>query len=336
MRTLIFALIPSLLLGCGDDTTTTVSASGSTSASDPTTDPSGDPTGDPSTSVDPTNATSTTTGESATDSAATVTVTTQPTQTDPTTEDVTTVAPSTSGTTEFETAGTVDPSDGTTTTGDTEGTGGSSTGGPVVGCGMDGPEIEASLAHLGEPPPPCGTLEFSGQNQADSPGPVYQLDGCPCGANCLKPDPWTFTIDAPLDWQPGKIPACPHIVVQRQMGKAGCELVGVSIWDAQADNAPAVYHAGSLLGPIDAAAAELKTEAIVAEECDCDNCCNSPVRWDLKFTALGKSLTLAEGDDGQLVGDKATYTVKNFQSHLSGICDDAPAVDWVMKRVLKP
>jgi hypothetical protein len=203
---------------------------------------------------------------------------------------------------------------------------------------MEGPEIDATLVHLGEDPG-CGAIAFAGTNTGDNAGPVYALDGCPCGANCLKPDPWTFTIDVPQDWLPGKLPPCPRIVVERQKSKKGCELVGVAIWDSQepADR-PALYHAGSLLGPIAAAKGELKTEEIVAEECDCDNCCGTPTRLDLKFSIANKSATLAEGEELMLggEGDADSYQIKSFQSHLSGICDDSPHVDWAMRRVTPP
>ena len=330
MRTLMFAWIPTLLLACGDDTTATASLSGTdtSTSGDPSTDPSVPSTGTSSTDV-------------ASDTPGTITATvTAPTTSGSTTDPTATTATvTTSGETDSTS---VDPS-GSTTTGDTttdttttDTTTGDTTTGVILGCGMDGPEIEANLVRVDEPPPPCGALEFKGQNQADSPGPIYMLDGCPCGANCLKPEPWTFTIDAPKDWLPGKLPKCPRIVVERQMGKAGCELVGVSIWDAQADKSPALYHAGSLLGPIAAAKSELMTASIVAEECDCDNCCSSPTRLDLKFTALGGSAIVSEGASDELGNADLAYQVMNFQSHLSGICDDAPAIDWAMRLVVKP
>jgi len=197
---------------------------------------------------------------------------------------------------------------------------------------MEGPEVEAQLVHVGVDPG-CGVVEFLGTNTGDSAGPVYDLDGCPCGANCLKPDPWTLTLDLPKEWLPGKLPACPRIVVERQKSKQGCELVGVTIWDTQdADPPPARFHAGSLLGPIAAAQGELKTAEIVAEECDCDFCCGVPTRLDLEFSALGDSLTLAEGGQGTLANNEYGYDVKVFQSHLSGLCDDSPRIDWVMRR----
>ncbi|MBL8968965.1 MAG: hypothetical protein JNK56_00205, partial [Myxococcales bacterium] len=202
-------------------------------------------------------------------------------------------------------------------------------------CGADGPVIEANLMH--DVAPECGPVEFVGQNQANSPGPVYMLDGCPCGANCLIPDPWLFTIDAPKDWEPGLLPKCPRIVVERQKSKKGCELVGVAIWDSQEpEGSAALYHAGSLQGPIQAAVGQIGIEPITVDECECADCCGVPTLLDLNFTALKTEALISEGQTGMLGDADLGYTVKNFQSHLSGICDDSPAIDWVAKRVGKP
>ena len=322
MRTLIFALLPTLLVACGDDGVALTSDTGDSSTVGPgSTEPTSDPTMPSTDPTTPTTSPGTTVGSSVGSDTATVTSATV--TTDPTVSTVTSDA----------TISTSDTTSDTGTTTDTSTTGTGTTGG-VMGCGMDGPQIDANLVHLGVDPG-CGPIEFIGTNMSDSSGPVYALDGCPCGANCLKPDPWTLTLDMPLDWLPGKLPVCPRIVVERQKSKQGCELVGFAVWDSQAPNALADFHAGSLLGPIAAAKAELKVEQIVAEECDCDNCCSTPTRLDLKFSIAQKSGTLAEGEELSLgggEGDVNGYAVKNFQSPLSGICDDSPHIDWAMRK----
>jgi hypothetical protein len=320
MRTLIFALIPTLLAACANDVVALTDAEGSSTAGPGSTEPTSDPTSPTSTSPGTTVSTSTSgPGTSVGSDTATATATSI-------TSDATSSTSNDTGTTTTDTTGTSTTDPGTS----------SSTTGVMLGCGMDGPEIDATLVHLGVDPG-CGPLEFKGQNNTDSSGPVYALDGCPCGANCLIPDPWTFTLDMPLEWLPGKLPICPRIVVERQKSKQGCELVGVAIWDAQEPaDALARFYAGSLLGPLAAAKPGLKVEQIVAEECDCDNCCNIPTRLDLKFSIAQKSGTLAEGEELQLSGgegDTNAYEIKNFQSHLSGICDDSPHIDWVMRKL---
>ena len=326
MRALSLALIPTvlstLLFACTDDTVATTD-NATTSTTGSTTDPTSPTTTSPTTATTPSTDPGTTAGSnSATDSGSTTSVT------------ITSDATSTSSSS-GEPGTTTDPSAGTSTSTTDPGTS-SSTTGAAMGCGMDGPEIDATLVHLGVDPG-CGPLEFIGQNTTDSPGPVYGLDGCPCGANCLKPDPWTFTLDMPIDWLPGKIPACPRIVVERQKSKQGCELVGIAIWDSQEPaDALARYYAGSLLGPLVAAQPGLKVEPIEAETCDCRNCCNVPTRLDLKFSIAQKSGTLAEGEQLSLSngeGDSNPYEIKNFQSHLSGICDDSPHIDWAMRKL---
>lgn len=326
MRTLILALIPTLLVACGDDNVALTSDTGDASTVGPgSTEPTSDPTMPSTDPTTPTTSPGTTVGSSVGSDTATVTSATV--TTDPTVSTVTSDATISTSDTTSDTGTTTD----TSTTGTSTGT----TGGGL-GCGMDGPEIDANLVHLGVDPG-CGPVEFIGTNMSDSSGPVYALDGCPCGANCLKPDPWTLTLDMPIDWLPGKLPVCPRIVVERQKSKQGCELVGFAVWDSQEPkDALAHFHAGSMLGPIAAAKPELQVEQLEAETCDCDNCCNIPTRLDLKFSIAQKTATLAEGEEMSLgggEGDPVGYAIKNFQSHLSGICDDSPHIDWAMRKL---
>lgn len=328
MRTLIFALIPGLLLGCGGDETasatdglSSASSSGSTGDSDPTSpgdptgNPSGSPTSDPTavttTSSDPSSPTSPTTGP-----GPSTTVTS-----DPTSDPVTTTTESAS-----DTSGDTETTDATTDT----------TTGGAGACGVDGPEVDADLVHDGEPAG-CGVIEFTGQNQVPGAGPVYALDGCPCDSACLVPDPWTLTLDVPPEWSPGILPACPRIVVERQMGKGGCELIGVAIWDTkEPEGSPALYHAGSHLGTIAAVAGQIEAGTAVVDECECEDCCGVPTLLDLTFSGLKAMVVIAEGQSGVLGDMDLGYEIMNFQSHLSGICDDSPAVDWIARRLGKP
>ncbi|HEY0134339.1 MAG TPA: hypothetical protein VGB85_09675 [Nannocystis sp.] len=324
MRTLILALIPGLLLACNNDITASAGTDDSTAGdSTGTSDPSSP--SDPSNPTDPTSpGTDPTTGASDPTNPTGQTTTTAGTATSEpgTTSPPPTTEPGTA-TSEATTAGTTDD----TTAGDTD----TDTGSGV--CGGEGTVIDATLVHVGQDPG-CGALEFTGSNYDLAPGPIYALDGCPCGANCLKPDPWTFTLDVPQEWLPKAVPACPRIVVERQMSKAGCELVGVAIWDMQEpEGAPAIYHAGSLLGPIAAAADQITIESVVAEECECADCCSVPTRWDLGFGGLKSAVTIAEGQTGMLGDQDLGFEIINFQSHISGICDDSPAIDWVARRV---
>lgn len=327
MRRLILALLPGLALACSDDTVATATGESTTTetstSGDPTGSPTSSPTGSPTsspTSDNPTTGTASESNSDATTVPGTATETSDPTvTTDP--PDTTTEPPDTT---------TVGPD---TTTTDT--TTDSTTGQPGM-CGADGPVIEATLVHK-DIIPDCGPVEFIGQNQANNAGSPYMLDACPCGANCLIPDPWLFTIDVPQDWSPGFLPKCPRIVVERQKSKKGCELVGVGIWDSQEpEGSAALYHAGSLLGPIQAAIGQIGVEQVTVEECECDGCCNPAVLLDLNFSALKTDAVISEGQEGKLGDNELGYDVKNFQSHLSGICDDSPAIDWVAKRTGKP
>lgn len=302
------------LAACGDDT----GGTGDTTTTGPSSDPAstGDTSGGPSTSS--TSGDDPTTGGDDNSASGTTTA-----------PDTTTTASTTTTTADDTTSGSTSTPE--TTTSDTT-TADDTTGGTMIGCGLEGPEVEATLVHDGFPPPPCGTFEFVGQNQVMDMGPVFHLDACPCDSDCFAPDPWTFTLDVPAEALPAVMPICPRIVVERQMGKQGCELVGVTILETQNQDWPFPYYvAGSLLGPPAAATPDLTVEQTVAESCECDFCCNSPERYDLEFAIEGDMLSLEEASSGQL-GDPTDmhYDVFNFQSHYSGICDDSPAIDWVV------
>jgi hypothetical protein len=330
MRLTCLALLLALP-ACGDDTAGTATTTGSdTGTSQAEAGSSGAPvtsTDSPTTDV---SGTGTATGET----------TDRPTAVTSTGGDVTT-APATATGDTSDASDTTDAS-GTTTTGTDTGTTDDSTTGGVMGCGFDGPRLDATLVHDNDqPPPPCGTVEFTGQNMAMSPGPIYALDGCPCGNDCFAPDPWTFSLDVPAGALPLQMPVCPRIVMERTMSKAGCELVGVAIWelDPASDIDVPWYVAGSLLGPIAAVQDDLDVAQIGAEECaECDGCCNDGARYDLEFSALGDSLVLPENGAGTLdkPGDDFHYNVTNYQSHLTGLCDDSPQVDWIVSLELEP
>lgn len=308
----IACVLLALAAACGDDTaSSSASASGTESTGASGTTGGGATTGD---------ATATTSGPATTSASGTTT--------DGTSDGTTAAASSTDPTGATST---------TSTTGDTTGEPGTSgstgepgsTGGSTGGaeqCGVDGEDIDAVLVH-GDGPAPCGPLEFTGQLVSDPKGPAWVLDGCPCGANCLKPDPWSFTMTAPLDWLP-VLPVCPRIVVERQMGFGVCEFVGVSIWDNQAQNAPAFYHAGHGFQVVAAAQKELKVAESEVKTCDCDFCCSSPILWDIAFDHLGNQATVAEGQTAAL----EKFTAINFEAHSSGICDDTLAVHWAVRQ----
>lgn len=255
---------------------------------------------------------------------ASTTDTTGPATTDPTTDAPTTALPttdtpdttstSTSTATTTTDATTEDPTATTATT-----------GGPGV-CGVDGESVLAELVHVGEPVP-CGPLEFTGQLVSDPKGPIWQLDACPCGADCLVPDPWTLTMQAPAEWLP-TLPACPRIVVDRQMGFGGCQFAAVSIWDSQQPNGPAFYHAGAGFQATTAAQDELTLAPVPVQTCDCEACCGPDELWDIAFDLLAVQATVAEGQTAQL----DTFTAINLESHRSGLCDAPLDVHWVVRQ----
>lgn len=339
MRLTCLSLILALSACGGDTGTTATTATTDTGTTQDTAEPS---TGGPgTTAVDPT------TGGNSGTATATGETTAEPTTAGPSTD--TTAPPSTdttdpSGTTDATTTdastGTTDASTTAVDSTDTSTTDDSTTGG-VMGCAFEGTQLDATLVHNNnQPPPPCGLIEFKGQNSGMNPGPVYNLDGCECNFDCFAPDPWTFTLDVPPDALPLQMPVCPRIVMERTMSKNGCELVGLAIWETENNAIPVPWYiAGSLLGPIAAVQNDLTLEQQNVEVCnDCPGCCNDGERYDLKFSALGDTVTLPENSVGTLdkPGDDFHYNVTNYQSHLTGICDHSPQVDWIVSLELDP
>jgi hypothetical protein len=295
---LALPLLAALAVACADDSTAmtigteTTAATTSSSSSDATSE-------GPTSAPDPTSIGTLTTGPDPTTGPepTTATVTSDPTAT--TTQPGTTTEPE------------------TTTT---ETTGGGA-------CGVDGPDVGAELVHVGKPDP-CVPLEFTGTRMGDEKGPVWQLDGCPCGDNCLVPDPWSFTAQGPAEWFP-LLPACPRIVVDRIPGFGGmCQFVAVSVWDLEAPGQPAVYHAGRGFTPTGAAAGELTITPHSLQTCDCEGCCQPAELWDLQLTLGGADITLGEGESGAL-GQRDAI---NFESHHSGLCDAPPDSHWAIRK----
>lgn len=299
-------MFAALAVACADDTTamttggdpsTTANATGPDNTSGPTTGP--DATSDaPTTTPEPT-------GASTVTSTSTSTGTTGP---GTTTTDATGTTTSTS-----------EP--GTTATTDTTDT---TTGGGV--CGVDGDDLGAELVQQGKPVA-CGPLEFTGTRISPEKGPLWQLDGCACGQNCLIPDPWTLNVSAPAAWLP-LMPACPRIVVDRVEGFGGCQFAAISVWDLGAPGEPAVYHAGRGFAPTQAAAGELTVTPHSLETCACEGCCQDAELWELQFTLGGADITLSEGESAPLGPRNAI----NFESHRSGLCDAPLEAHWAIRK----
>ncbi|MFZ6183010.1 hypothetical protein [Nannocystis pusilla] len=307
---LALSMFAVVAVACADDTTAMTSgseASTTTSTAGPDTTTGPTTTDAQTTTSEPTGASTITTITTA-GTTEPATTTDPGTITDPTT--ATTTDPTTPSTTEPATVSTTDPE--------------TTTGGGV--CGVEGDTVSAELAQMGKPVP-CGPLEFTGTRISPQKGPVWQLDGCACGDNCLIPDPWTLSVSAPAAWLP-LMPACPRIVVDRVQGFNGCQFAAISVWDLQAPGEPAVYHAGHGLAPTQAGAAELTVTPHSLDTCDCMGCCQPAELWELQFTLGGADVTLTEGESAPLGQRNAI----NFESHHIGLCDAPLDVHWAIRK----
>lgn len=212
-------------------------------------------------------------------------------------------------------------------------TGGSSTGtsaGTTGGAACEpiaGESVHAELKDL-DKPVVCGTLTFDGVVNGQG-GNTWELDNCPCGFDCFAPDLWSLTVEAPVGLEP-KLPGCAKIVVETYEGLVPnvCIFGSMTIWDTTSPGLPILYAAGNTF---EYAVDDLSVTSEVVASCPCDGCCGPQEIRDLVFGAGGASLTLAEGEAG-MVGQKPVYEAHDLQSHVLGICDAPPSVDWVIRR----
>jgi hypothetical protein len=216
---------------------------------------------------------------------------------------------------------------GTTSAGTSDPTVGTTGDGVCMFPGADW--LDVTLEDL-DMPKGCGLLEFTGRLDQAGDG-EWNLDACPCGAECLVPDPWLLTVQAPGGWLP-EVPMCLRIVLETTSSFAPdtCELSGLAIWDLGQPAAPPVYVAGGSPPALDAVT-EFSVSSELVETCACDGCCGDDESYRFDFAAGDEVLTLAETDQGALnVGD-VTYDVINFQSHVLGVCDAPGNFFWAMK-----
>jgi len=61
-----------------------------------------------------------------------------------------------------------------------------------------------------------------------------------------------------------------------------------------------------------------------------------PQRLDLVFTVYDETQAIPEGGVGEVGKFDGVYEVHNFQSHLTGLCDASPSIDYVMQRLFFP
>ncbi|MCA9691265.1 MAG: hypothetical protein KC636_16800 [Myxococcales bacterium] len=314
-------------LACGGDDTVTTSGTDTAGTSETettqgpgtdTTTASTEPTGGSETTGSSSDSDPSTSDPSDTDPSDTDPSVTDPSDTDPSDTDPTTDPSDTDPT---ETDSTTDPTTDTDTDTDTD------TGGVCEFA--DGPPVTANLFDSDKPDPSCGVREFTGRLEVPGPG-VWQLEGCPCGAQCLVPNPWTLEVNAPNSWGPD-VPMCLKVVVETTQGFAPdqCIFKSLAIWTLN-DNQQVgelVYLAGGQ-PPVNDQVKELAATPTEAAVCSCEGCCGDDIVYDLSFKSGDLPLLkLGEGDEGML----GKYLIHNFQSHQSGLCDAPGSFSWVAK-----
>jgi hypothetical protein len=263
--------------------------------------------GDDTTNVDEVGTDSTdSTTESTTESGSTD-ASTDDASTDSTTDATT---DTTDATTEDTTDATEDTTDSTETTG-----GGECNGNDVV-------DVDIMLALVGSQSPPngCSDHVFTGTRQGGG-GGNWTLDACPCGAQCLVPDPYTLTVITPEPSSLPDVPACPRIEIRRN---ADCEVASITI--GEIDQPDGAVWIGSRENAEPGTVPDLTVNDELVGICECIDCA-PPTLYQLGFETQGESLLLNEGEQGP-VGDWTTYS---FSSHTYEAAETNHFA-WIMKR----
>ncbi len=310
----VLAVSAVCLLACGGSETTTTEGSTTTGETGETTGETA-PTGETLATTDTTTEGPTDTGGSQTQGSETAM------ETDPTgmPTDSDTVEPT--ETTDSETDTTDATSDSGTDTDDL-----------CMYAGSD--QLDVELRDLEDPPQGCPKLEFNGRLTEAGDG-VWKLDNCPCGSECLLPDPWELTVDAPDIYMP-EVPECLRIVYQQSQGfDLECHFNGIAIWPTEPEDAPMVWLAG---GEVPDDVVDVAMQSEVEATCACEGCCADDELHSLRFEAYGEELHLQETESGELPGPQLgfVYDTINFRSHVSGECDTTErAFQWVLKLVIQ-
>ena len=209
------------------------------------------------------------------------------------------------------------------TTGDGDGDGDTTGDGDGDGDGMQSCELETqdlTLLLVGSQSPEdgCSDHTFTGTLTGGAGGQWF-MDACPCGAQCLVPDPYTLTISVPDDAMLPTVPACPKVEFRRDPDT--CEPIGMVIRDLDDAERP-VWTAGEVpLGP--PTVAELAVDPVDGTDCV------DYTQYALQFGWDQETLVLPQGEQGVLPADSGDWTVRNYASTVSGDLFD---YDWVLKR----
>ena len=206
---------------------------------------------------------------------------------------------------------TTDTATDTSTDTGTDTTGGQDCSAPVA-------DIDFALIGELSPPDGCQDFTFTGQLVTETPG-VYQLDACPCGAQCLVPDPYTLTVNLPDAALLPNMPACPIIFFRRD--PETCEPASVVVRDGMQDLGPGWAASHQDHAPVDLPAIEVTPVDMTA--------CIDMDLYALAFFSGGDGIAVSQGEQGILPTDDGDWTVKNYASL------DAPggaSFAWVGKR----
>jgi hypothetical protein len=194
-------------------------------------------------------------------------------------------------------------------------------------CNADDVEdIDITLGLVGSQAPPgsCNDHVFTGTLQNGG-GGNWNLDACPCGAQCLLPDPYTLGVVLPDPGMLPDVPLCPKIEMRRN---ADCEVVSITISDLGNDETPVWIGSREDVEP--GTVDELDVNAELFGVCECPDC-DPPTLYDLAFDWLGESLVLAEGEQDVLVADDGDWDVLSVSSHTREV-GGTEHFAWVMKR----
>ena len=179
--------------------------------------------------------------------------------------------------------------------------------------------IDAVLQGSMQPQGACGDFTFTGTLLGGGPA-IWNLDACPCGAQCLVPDPYTLTLTVPDAAMLPDTLMCPQIEIRRDPNT--CELRSLVIRDLDNAERPEWIAGREAVAP--AGVAELEVAAV-----------NTTICLDFEQSALefgwnDATVVVSQGDSDTLTADPdwTVYTVAAQTSEQAMTEDFA----WVMTR----
>lgn len=168
---------------------------------------------------------------------------------------------------------------------------------------------------------------FEGVVVASSSEGRWELDACPCGAQCIQPDPWTLSVDV----EPGLGPElAPGMCLRAELIETGTASeplpTAVVLWEQRGGDDVLLYVAASAVREPAALEGNLEVSLTPEAFADCDE--GTATRFEARFRLGQHEAVLREGE-------AAPVGTSNYQAVLLQALSLPPEprinADWVLR-----